>query len=318
MLTKINIRDRVKELRRVRASDLVANSKNWRRHPATQRKAMQAVLAEVGYADALLAREDENGRLILVDGHLRADTTPDSIVPVLVLDVTAAEADKILATLDPLAGMAEIDDDAWSSLIEGLDAELPDFRGLLDTLNPNPKRGLTAEDEIPPVPETPITQPGDLWILGDHRLLAGDSTKPNDVARLMNGETAAVVATDPPYLINYRGGDHPESWSRKGRRTKDPHWDDYYGRDQSSDFYASFITAALPHLAPHFAFYHWHSGLRSGLVLEAWARTGMHVHQQIIWVKTRPVLTRCHFMWKHDSENLILSPSYKKGFGDDK
>src|SRR5215471_992928 len=75
MLTKINIRDRVKELRRVRASDLVANSKNWRRHPATQRKAMQAVLAEVGYADALLAREDENGRLILIDGHLRARYT---------------------------------------------------------------------------------------------------------------------------------------------------------------------------------------------------------------------------------------------------
>ncbi len=141
MLTKINIRDRVKELRRVRASDLVANSKNWRRHPAKQRKAMQAVLAEVGYADALLAREDENGRLILIDGHLRAGTTPDSIVPVLVLDVTAAEADKILATLDPLAGMAEMDDDAWSSLIEGLDADLPDFRGLLDTLNPNPNAG---------------------------------------------------------------------------------------------------------------------------------------------------------------------------------
>src|SRR5713226_8097073 len=101
------IRDRIKELRRVRAKDLVPNPKNWRRHPKAQAAALRGLLAEVGYADALLVRELTDGRLMIIDGHLRADTTPDYLVPVLVLDVTEEEADKILLTLDPLAAMAE-------------------------------------------------------------------------------------------------------------------------------------------------------------------------------------------------------------------
>src|SRR5512144_3281681 len=105
----MQIRDRIKELRRVRASELRPNARNWRTHPAAQRDALRGALAEVGYADALLAREREDGSLELVDGHLRAETTPEAIVPVLVLDVTAEEADKILLTLDPLAAAAGVD-----------------------------------------------------------------------------------------------------------------------------------------------------------------------------------------------------------------
>ncbi len=102
----MHIRDRIKELRRVRASDLRPNPRNWRTHPAVQQDALRGLLAEVGYADALLARELADGTLMLVDGHLRAETTPDAVVPVLVLDLSEAEADKVLLTLDPLAGMA--------------------------------------------------------------------------------------------------------------------------------------------------------------------------------------------------------------------
>jgi len=83
---------------------------------------MQAVLQqEIGYADALLARQDDSGQFVLIDGHLRAEITPTQDVPVLILDVTEVEADKILATLDPLASMAELDTDAWTALIEGID-----------------------------------------------------------------------------------------------------------------------------------------------------------------------------------------------------
>jgi hypothetical protein len=81
----IRIRDRIRELRRVRASELVLNPKNWRRHPKAQVDALRGLLAEIGYADALLARELVDGRLMLIDGHLRAETTPDAEVPVLVL-----------------------------------------------------------------------------------------------------------------------------------------------------------------------------------------------------------------------------------------
>jgi hypothetical protein len=105
----MKFRDRIKELRRVPASQLKPNPKNWRTHPKAQQDALRGILAEVGYADALLARETPEGGLMLIDGHLRAETTPDALVPVLVLDVDESEAAKILATLDPLAAMAGAD-----------------------------------------------------------------------------------------------------------------------------------------------------------------------------------------------------------------
>src|SRR6266481_1132618 len=105
----MQIRDRIKELRRVPASQLQPNPLNWRTHPKRQQDALRGILAEVGYADALLARETPAGGLMLIDGHLRAETTPDALVPVLILDVDEAEAAKILATLDPLAAMAQAD-----------------------------------------------------------------------------------------------------------------------------------------------------------------------------------------------------------------
>ena len=127
----MKIRDRIRELRRVKASELIPNPKNWRTHPEAQKNVMQGLLAEIGYADALLAREREDGSLLLLDGHLRAETTPDQEVPVLILDVSQEEADKILATLDPLAAMAGKNDDLLAELIEGIHTESAAVRDLL-------------------------------------------------------------------------------------------------------------------------------------------------------------------------------------------
>lgn len=118
-----NIRDRIKELRRVPAKDLISNPKNWRRHGTAQKKAMRTMLENIGFANALLARETDRGELMLIDGHLRAGVSPDEVVPVLVLDVNEQEADQLLATLDPIAGMAEVDTLKLSSLVE--DIKLP-------------------------------------------------------------------------------------------------------------------------------------------------------------------------------------------------
>jgi len=130
----MQIRDRIKELRRVRASELRPNPRNWRLHPPQQQDALRGVLAEVGYADALLARELPDGTLMLIDGHLRAETTPESVVPVLVLDVDEAEADKILLTHDPLAGMATVSDERLHSLLAEVQTESAAVRGLFETL----------------------------------------------------------------------------------------------------------------------------------------------------------------------------------------
>ena len=130
----MKIRDRITELRRVRAGDLLPNPKNWRTHPDAQRDALRGVLADIGYADALLVREGEEGQLELIDGHLRAETTPDAIVPVLVLDVSEEEADKILLTHDPLAAMAGADRERVGELVGTCDFEHPQVVEMLDSL----------------------------------------------------------------------------------------------------------------------------------------------------------------------------------------
>jgi hypothetical protein len=130
----MEIRDRIKELRRVPARELRPNPRNWRTHPESQRDALRGVLADIGYADALLARELDDQSLELVDGHLRAETTPDAMVPVLVLDVTQEEADKILLTLDPLAALAGTDQQRLDDLLSTTKFSSPQLEQMLDEL----------------------------------------------------------------------------------------------------------------------------------------------------------------------------------------
>jgi len=130
----MQIRDRIRELRRVRAGLLRPNPRNWRTHPAAQRDALCGVLAEIGYADALVARELPDGSLELIDGHLRAETTPDVDVPVLVVDLDDDEAAKLLAVLDPLASLAVANQDALAELIAQIETESEAVRKLLDEL----------------------------------------------------------------------------------------------------------------------------------------------------------------------------------------
>ncbi len=130
----MQIRDRIRELRRVWASELKPHPKNWRTHPPAQQDALRGVLAEIGYADALLARELPDGSLELIDGHLRAETTPDMEVPVLVVDLTDDEAAKLLALHDPLAAMAETDDDILAELLQQVETENKAVQSLLDDI----------------------------------------------------------------------------------------------------------------------------------------------------------------------------------------
>jgi hypothetical protein len=127
----MQIRDRIKELRRVPASELKPNPKNWRTHPEAQANALRGVLAEVGIADAVIARELEDGTLLLLDGHLRAETMGETIVPVLILDVDEAEGDKILATLDPLAAMAEADAIKLDAILREVDTGSAEVQEML-------------------------------------------------------------------------------------------------------------------------------------------------------------------------------------------
>lgn len=149
-------RDRVKELRRVRAGDLLPHPQNWRTHPPAQRAALRGVLEEVGYADALLARELPGGALELIDGHLRAQTTPDALVPVLVVDLDDAEARTVLVTHDPLVALAETNDAALAALLDAVETESKAVEELLQGLSPAHSAALDLNDGPPgiDIPET--------------------------------------------------------------------------------------------------------------------------------------------------------------------
>src|SRR5215471_12852016 len=143
-MAAMEIRNRVVELKRVRARDLLPNPKNWRRHPKAQANALRAMLGEIGNSDALLARELPDGRLQLLDGHLRAGLMPDEQVPVLILDLNEAEADKLLLTLDPLASMASADSERLAALLETCRTDNPAIQALLDNLRA--QEGLLLEN----------------------------------------------------------------------------------------------------------------------------------------------------------------------------
>ncbi|MBN2022485.1 MAG: ParB N-terminal domain-containing protein [Pirellulales bacterium] len=151
----MNIRDRIKELRRVKAATLRPHPRNWRTHPPGQRDALRGLLAEIGYADALLARELPDGSLELIDGHLRAETTPEADVPVLVLDLDDQEAAKLLALLDPLAALAGTDRDVLADLAANLEIHNDAARRVLDNLLSEPPIPPLAPYPLPPEIDVP-------------------------------------------------------------------------------------------------------------------------------------------------------------------
>jgi hypothetical protein len=112
------IRNRIKGHRRVRAGDLVPHEWNFRLHPEAQRAALQALYQEVGFARSLLAYELPDGRLKLIDGHLRRDLDPDMEVDVEILDVTDDEARALLLSIDPLAALAQTQEQLHERLLE--------------------------------------------------------------------------------------------------------------------------------------------------------------------------------------------------------
>jgi hypothetical protein len=154
-----------------------------------------------------------------------------------------------------------------------------------------------------------ITRPGDLILLGtdprlQHRLLCGDSTDPSQVRLVMNGQRAGLFSTDPPYLVNYNGCNHPgkrdsanKDWSNS-YCTEEPSWDD---PALNPELYDKFIAAAVAEaITPDAAWYCWHASRRQGMVEAAWIKHGAFIHQQIIWAKDRPILNYSWYTWQHE------------------
>jgi hypothetical protein len=307
----MKILDRVKEYRKVRACDLLPHPANWRTHPEVQASALRDLLKEIGFAGAVIARELADGRLQIIDGHLRIETMGRREVGVLVTDLTAEESEKLLLTYDPLGAMATADQSRLEALLanvrldsEAVGAMLEKFAGdaAWQVVN-QPKELIDPPAQIDKAAEFQKkwgTKTGQLWKLDSHRLLCGDSTKSADVVRLMNGERAVLFATDPPYAVGYTGGSHPQSWGNKGATNRDKDWSGQYVEARSADvknaeesggeLYRGFVNAAIKHaITPNAAWYCWHASRRQMMLESIWNEFGAFAHQQIIWVKSRPV-----------------------------
>lgn len=136
----MKLKDRIKSFRRIKASQLKRNLKNWRIHTESQETALRAILKDVGFASACLVRDCKNGTFELIDGHLGADIAEDEKIPCLVLDVSKSEADKILATFDVVSSMVNTDQDALDSLVSLVSTESEDLQLLLNSLSSDKSR----------------------------------------------------------------------------------------------------------------------------------------------------------------------------------
>src|ERR1700693_4673307 len=125
-----SVRNRIKCHRRVRAGDLVPHELNFRAHPDGQRAAIQAVYEEVGFARSLLAYELPDGRLKLIDGHLRRDIDPDMEVEVEVLDVDDKEARELLLSIDPLVELGQMQEQLYERLRQTTPTEQPELEAM--------------------------------------------------------------------------------------------------------------------------------------------------------------------------------------------
>lgn len=208
------IRNRIVGLRAVKAKDLLPDPDNPRTHPKAQKEAMRGLFDEIGWADTLKARELPDGRLMLIDGHMRAEMNPDEDVPVLVLDVDEAEAKKLLATLDPIRNMAGVQKEKLAEILSQIKTSSPALASLLGHLaetakaviDPREKRDKRAEAEE--FSKKWQVRNGDVFSIGRHRIMCGDCTDPSDVSVLMGNDIPGLIVTSPPYADQRSYGAH--------------------------------------------------------------------------------------------------------------
>lgn len=273
------------------ADQFTHNPDNPRIHPQAQRDAVQGSLDTLGWIAPVI----ENRRTgFLIDGHERiwhALQTGDN-VPYIVVDLSPEEEKQALASFDWITYMAEYDRDKLDTLlrdvqsdderVQSLLAGLAEAQGLyLDPPEPaeDPGAQIDRADELQ---QKWNVQPGDVWVIVQHRLMCGDSTNADDVARLMAGEAPRLMVTDPPYGVEY-----DQEWRSSNRVGK-----------VANDNNASWFDAWR--LSPACVAYVWHATLHATQVDVDLKQAGYEIRAGIIWNKPRHVFSQGHYHWKHE------------------
>ena len=235
----------------------------------------------------------QDGKYIVVGGNRRFDAARHlnyEQLPCYVLD-ESTPAEKIRAyTIKDNLSYGDWD---YAKLIEGWDIpELDDFgfdTSLLDDFNTTVESSVDEVEEDDDFEEEveSICKPGDIWKLGEHLLVCGDATVATDYEKLMKGESANMMCTDPPYNVNYTGG------------TKDKLkiQNDNMGSKEFVQFLTDTFGLAMAHILPGGAFYIWHATCTTYEFVTAAMAAGMTIRQTLIWAKNSLVLSRQDYQW---------------------
>jgi len=279
----------------VAIADLHFDPANVRKHPEENLAALKGSLERFGQQKPIVV--DAKNVVIAGNGFLAAAKALGwKTVKVVRSNLMGAEATAYAIADNRTAELAEWDEAALQQQLAAIaiqDAELLAATGFdekeLARLAAQAMPEVT-EDEVPEPPAEPITQTGDLWMLGTHRLLCGDSTKAEDVKRLTDGKRVDLMLTDPPYNVDYTGG------------TKDAL---KIANDSMSDsdfrkFLTACFSAAFDAMKPGAAFYVWHADSEGYNFRGAIRDCKQSVRQCLIWAKNALVMGRQDYQWQHE------------------
>ena len=293
------------EIEIVAVDGLIPYARNSRTHSETQVAQVAASIGEYGFINPVLI--DADGGIIA--GHCRvlaARLLGLREVPCIRLGhLSEAQRRAYVIADNKLALNAGWDDEMLAlelrELMQGgydfglTGFALPEIDELLAELDAT-RIGNADPDAVPPVQAEAITRLGDLWVMGRHRIMCGDSTDGGAVARLMGGAKAALMQTDPPYGISYNSADLHRNRSRHDPIENDGLQDG----EELQVFLEAVIRAALPALNDNAAYYLWHPMLTQGAFFAAAAAAGILVHRQLIWQKPSLVFGRGDYHWQHE------------------
>ena len=306
---KVNIsgkgwRSRIVEHGEASPDELTANPRNWRVHPKAQQDALAAVLDQVGWVQDVIVNKRTG---LLVDGHARLDLARkrgETSVPVVYVDLDEDEERLIIASLDPLSAMATTDAAALRALLADITVYDEALVDMFEKVAPGLKSGgNTDPDDVPEVTEQPYVQRGEVYILGRHRLMCGDSTNADDVARLMDGSLADLVWTDPPYgvAVASRIGTHGISSTDAGRRGGAGITNDDLDVEALTTLLRASLGLALESTRPGAVWYvtapNGPTGLAFSVVL---ADLGVWRHS-FVWLKNEMIISRMDYHYRHEA-----------------
>ena len=281
-------------------ADLVPYARNSRTHSDAQVAQIAASIKEFGFTNPVLV--DGDGGIIAGHGRvLAARKLKMAAVPVLVLDhLTDAQRRAYVIADNKLALNAGWDDEALRVEIEaltadGFDLALTGFdQAELDALlAPEPTQGLTDPDETPEPPAEPVSVLGDVWLLGAHRIVCGDSTTVEAVDKALNGVKPHLMVTDPPF-----GVDYDADWrNRADRANGKPYGASAIGlvmNDSKADWRDAWA------LFPGEISYVWHADRHASVVQQSLEAVGFEIRCQLIWAKQQFAIGRGHYHWQHE------------------